>query len=166
MDILSILGGLWRLLLDPVTLLYVVIGAQAGILFGMMPGLTTTTALSLLTGLTFSLAPEKAIAVVLGAYVGSVTGGSRSAILINIPGTPAQAAVCLELLACFRGALFHGCKAVVARLGRHASRAYGRVKRAGCRGKSRPSLLVLRIGVIPAAKPDEHHNYDNDCRSD
>jgi len=62
----------------------------------MMPGLTTTTALSLLTGLTFSLAPEKAIAVVLGAYVGSVTGGSRSAILINIPGTPAQAAVCLD----------------------------------------------------------------------
>ena len=96
MDILSILSGLGRLLLDPVTLIYVVIGSQAGILFGMMPGLTTTTALSLLTGLTFSLAPEKAIAVVLGAYVGSVTGGSRSAILINIPGTPAQAAVCLD----------------------------------------------------------------------
>jgi putative tricarboxylic transport membrane protein len=96
MDILSILKGLGGLLLDPVTLIYVFIGSQAGILFGMMPGLTTTTALSLLTGLTFSLAPEKAIAVVLGAYVGSVTGGSRSAILINIPGTPAQAAVCLD----------------------------------------------------------------------
>jgi putative tricarboxylic transport membrane protein len=96
MDILSILSGLGGLLLDPVTILYVIIGSQAGILFGMMPGLTTTTALSLLTGLTFSLSPEKAIAVVLGAYVGSVTGGSRSAILINIPGTPAQAAVCLD----------------------------------------------------------------------
>jgi putative tricarboxylic transport membrane protein len=71
MDILSILSGLGGLLLDPVTILYVVIGSQAGILFGMMPGLTTTTALSLLTGLTFSLSPEKAIAVVLGAYVGS-----------------------------------------------------------------------------------------------
>ena len=96
MGILSIVDGLGRLLLDPVTIFYVFVGSQAGILFGMMPGLTTTTALSLLTGLTFSLAPEKAIAVVLGAYVGSVTGGSRSAILINIPGTPAQAAVCLD----------------------------------------------------------------------
>ena len=96
MDILSILNGMWKLLLDPVTIAYIFAGGQAGIIFGMMPGLTTTTALSLLTGLTFSLAPDKAIAVILGAYVGSVTGGSRSAILVNIPGTPAQAAVCLD----------------------------------------------------------------------
>jgi putative tricarboxylic transport membrane protein len=96
MDILSIFSGMWKLLLDPVTIFYIFIGGQAGIIFGMMPGLTTTTALSLLTGLTFSLAPDKAIAVILAAYVGSVTGGSRSAILVNIPGTPAQAAVCLD----------------------------------------------------------------------
>ncbi len=96
MDILSILAGMGKLLLDPVTIAYIFLGAQAGIVFGMMPGLTTTTALSLLTGLTFSLAPDKAIAVILAAYVGSVTGGSRSAILVNIPGTPAQAAVCLD----------------------------------------------------------------------
>jgi TctA family transporter len=43
----------------------------------MMPGLTTTTALSLLTGLTLSPAPDKAIAVILAAYVASVTAGSR-----------------------------------------------------------------------------------------
>jgi putative tricarboxylic transport membrane protein len=96
MDILSILAGMGKLLLDPVTILYIFLGGQAGIVFGMMPGLTTTTALSLLTGLTFSLSPDKAIAVILAAYVGSVTGGSRSAILVNIPGTPAQAAVCLD----------------------------------------------------------------------
>ena len=96
MDILSIFVGMGNLLLDPLTILYIFLGAQAGIIFGMMPGLTTTTALSLLTGLTFSLAPDKAIAVILAAYVGSVTGGSRSAILVNIPGTPAQAAVCLD----------------------------------------------------------------------
>lgn len=96
MNILSIFSGFWKLLLDPVTILFIFIGGQAGIIFGMMPGLTTTTAMSLLTGLTFTLPPERAIAVVLGAYVGSVTGGSRSAILVNIPGTPAQAAVCLD----------------------------------------------------------------------
>ncbi len=96
MDIVSILSGMGKLLLDPVTVIYIFLGAQAGIVFGMMPGLTTTTALSLLTGLTFTLAPDKAIAVILAAYVGSVTGGSRSAILVNIPGTPAQAAVCLD----------------------------------------------------------------------
>lgn len=96
MNILSIVTGMWKLLLDPITILYIFIGGQAGIIFGMMPGLTTTTALSLLTGLTFTLAPQNAIAVILGAYVGSVTGGSRSAILVNIPGTPAQAAVCLD----------------------------------------------------------------------
>lgn len=96
MDLLSIFTGLWRLLLDPISILFVIIGAQAGILFGMMPGLTTTTALSLLTGITFTLSPANAIAVIIGAYVGSVTGGSRSAILVNIPGTPAQAAVCLD----------------------------------------------------------------------
>ena len=96
MDILSILAGMGNLLLDPVTIAYIFLGGQAGIIFGMMPGLTTTTALSLLTGLTFTLAPDKAIAVILAAYVGSVTGGSRSAILVNIPGTPAQAAVCLD----------------------------------------------------------------------
>ncbi|HET8680112.1 MAG TPA: tripartite tricarboxylate transporter permease [bacterium] len=96
MDLGSLFAGLWRLLLDPLTIAFVFVGAQAGIIFGMMPGLTTTTALSLLTGLTFSLPAERAIAVLMGAYVGSVTGGSRSAILINIPGTPAQAAVCLD----------------------------------------------------------------------
>ena len=64
MGILSIVDGLGRLLLDPVTIFYVFVGSQAGILFGMMPGLTTTTALSLLTGLTFSLAPEDRKSVV------------------------------------------------------------------------------------------------------
>jgi len=40
----------------------------------------------------FHWLPRRRLPVILGAYVGSVTGGSRSAILVNIPGTPAQAA--------------------------------------------------------------------------
>lgn len=96
MNIDLLIKGFITLFSQPELILWVIIGGQAGIIFGMMPGLTTTTALSLLTGLTFKLGPERAIAVLMGAFVGSVTGGSRSAILINIPGTPAQAAVCLD----------------------------------------------------------------------
>ncbi|MCS7235023.1 MAG: tripartite tricarboxylate transporter permease [Armatimonadota bacterium] len=81
---------------DPRILVLVLIGAQVGIIFGMLPGLTATMAMSLLTGLTFSLPASQAVAVLLGAYVGAITGGSRSAVLLNIPGTPAQAAVCLD----------------------------------------------------------------------
>ena len=46
MDLMSILVGMGKLLVDPVTIVYIFLGAQAGIVFGMMPGLTTTTALS------------------------------------------------------------------------------------------------------------------------
>lgn len=85
-----------RLMSDPTMVALVLLGAQIGILFGMLPGLTATMALSLLTGLTFGLSAERAIAVLIATYVGAITGGSRSAVLINIPGTPAQAAVCLD----------------------------------------------------------------------
>ncbi len=96
MNALAFLSELARLATDPVTLLLVLVGAQVGIVFGMLPGLTATMAMSLLTGLTFSLPASQAVAVLLGAYVGAITGGSRSAVLLNIPGTPAQAAVCLD----------------------------------------------------------------------
>lgn len=92
----TVLSELVRLTTDPVTLVLVLVGAQVGLVFGMLPGLTATMAMSLLTGLTFSLGASQALAVLLGAYVGAITGGSRSAVLLNIPGTPAQAAVCLD----------------------------------------------------------------------
>jgi putative tricarboxylic transport membrane protein len=93
---LGFFSELVRLATDPLTVGLVLVGAQVGIVFGMLPGLTATMAMSLLTGLTFSLPATQAVAVLLGAYVGAITGGSRSALLLNIPGTPAQAAVCLD----------------------------------------------------------------------
>lgn len=92
----SLLVELARLLGDPVTVGLIVLGGQVGLIFGMLPGLTATMALSLLTGLTFGLPADRALAVLIPTYVGAITGGSRSAILLNIPGTPAQAAVCQD----------------------------------------------------------------------
>jgi len=67
-----------------------------GILIGCMPGLSATLAISLMTTLTIKLPPNDAILILICAYVGTIYGGSRSAILLNIPGTAANAAACLD----------------------------------------------------------------------
>jgi putative tricarboxylic transport membrane protein len=67
-----------------------------GIVVGMIPGLTATLGVALMTTLTLSMEPDQAILILICMYVGAIYGGSRSAILLNIPGTPANAATSLE----------------------------------------------------------------------
>ena len=63
-------------------------GVTLGILWGAMPGLSTTMAMTLLIGLTVGMSQYTAIMFMLGVYTGSVFGGAISAVLVNIPGTP------------------------------------------------------------------------------
>lgn len=67
-----------------------------GIFIGSLPGLTATMGVALLTTLTYNLETQTAILVLICMYVGAIYGGSRSAILLNIPGTPASAATSLD----------------------------------------------------------------------
>jgi putative tricarboxylic transport membrane protein len=90
-----ILVELWKLL-TPLTLFHVFWATLVGTVVGMLPGLTATMGIALLTGLTFGMDPRYAIIILLCTYVGAITGGSRSAILLNIPGTPANAAAALD----------------------------------------------------------------------
>lgn len=83
-------------LLNPVSLFHIAWATLLGIIMGMLPGLTATLGLALLTTLTFKMAPDTAILVLISLYIGSIYGGSRSAILLNIPGTPASAATTLD----------------------------------------------------------------------
>ena len=69
---------------------------QLGIIVGMLPGLTATMGVALLTTLTYKMAAGDAIIVLINMYIGAIYGGSRSAILLNIPGTPANAATTLD----------------------------------------------------------------------
>ncbi|HSO62568.1 MAG TPA: tripartite tricarboxylate transporter permease [Desulfobacterales bacterium] len=69
----------------------IAIGVFIGLIVGALPGLTTTMGIALLTGITFKFTGHAAIALLMGLYVGGVSGGSLSAILIGIPGTPANA---------------------------------------------------------------------------
>ena len=48
-----------------------------GLVFGMLPGLTATMAVALLTGLTYSLSGPIAGMVLLGIYIGAISGVSH-----------------------------------------------------------------------------------------
>ena len=71
-------------------------GAFLGILVGCMPGLSATLCIALLTTLTIKMEANNAILILICSYVGTLYGGSRSAILLNIPGTAANAASCAD----------------------------------------------------------------------
>ena len=80
----------------PIMLFHVLWSTLLGIFVGSLPGLTATMGVALLTTLTYSLDRDAAILVLICMYIGAIYGGSRSAILLNIPGTPASAATALD----------------------------------------------------------------------
>src|SRR6478752_2327927 len=90
------LGTAWLSFMNPMTLLYGLGGAFVGIVMGILPGLSATLAIALLTTLTIKLGANDAILVLICSYVGALYGGSRTAILLNIPGTAANAASCAD----------------------------------------------------------------------
>lgn len=81
---------------NPIMLFHVVWATLLGITVGALPGLTATLGIALLTTLTFRMESIQAILILVCMYVGAIYGGSRSAILLNIPGTPANAATALD----------------------------------------------------------------------
>lgn len=81
---------------QPMLILFVAIGCFAGIYIGAIPGLSGTMAVSLLVSFTFGWETYPSLALMIGIYVGTVYGGSRSAVLLNIPGAPAAVATALD----------------------------------------------------------------------
>lgn len=82
--------------LNVASLCYGMGGALIGIIVGCLPGLSATLCIALLTTLTIKLPANDAILVLVCSYVGTLYGGSRTAILLNIPGTAANAASCAD----------------------------------------------------------------------
>ena len=62
---LSDLVHAWGSFMDPMTLLYGLGGAFVGIVMGILPGLSATLAIALLTTLTIKLQPHQAILVLI-----------------------------------------------------------------------------------------------------
>jgi putative tricarboxylic transport membrane protein len=80
----------------PTIILYALGACLVGLVIGALPGLTATMGVALMTTLTLKLPSDQALLILICTYVGAIYGGSRSAILLNIPGTPASAASCLD----------------------------------------------------------------------
>jgi len=82
--------------LDPSLLLLTAAGTFAGVYIGAIPGLSVTMAVSILISFTFTWETNDALALMAGVFMGGVYGGSRTAILLNIPGAPSAIATALD----------------------------------------------------------------------
>lgn len=78
------------------TISLIILGVLIGIIFGSIPGLSAFTALALTLPLTFGMEPINGLSFLIAIYVGGVSGGVISAILLNIPGTPSSIATCFD----------------------------------------------------------------------
>jgi putative tricarboxylic transport membrane protein len=76
--------------LEPLNLLYVLVGVISGVIIGALPGLGPSAGLAILLPLTFGVDPIAGIILLAGIYYGAMYGGAMTSILINTPGDPAS----------------------------------------------------------------------------
>jgi putative tricarboxylic transport membrane protein len=82
--------------ISPELMALTALGTFLGIYVGAIPGLSVTMAVSILISFTFSWDINHALCLMVGIYMGGVYGGSRTAILLNIPGAPSAIATALD----------------------------------------------------------------------
>ena len=75
---------------NPMCLFLIWFGTMIGIIFGSIPGLSATMAVVLFLPLTFGMEATQGLALLVGLYMGGISGGLISAILLKIPGTPSS----------------------------------------------------------------------------
>ncbi|MEM9144950.1 MAG: tripartite tricarboxylate transporter permease [Pseudomonadota bacterium] len=92
MEFLSYFGEVFT----PINFGLLLIGTIGGLILGATPGLSPTMAVALLIPFTFQLEPTQGLILLGAAYTSTVAGGAVSAILLRIPGAPANIATTLD----------------------------------------------------------------------
>ena len=85
--------GLFGALLNlahPLPFALTLLGTTLGIVVGAIPGLSGAMLIALTLPLTFYMEPVNAIVLLIGMYVGSITGGLITATMLRMPGTPSN----------------------------------------------------------------------------
>ena len=78
-------------LLAPKMLAMVVMAVGLGTLFGALPGVSATMAVTLGIPFTYTMSAVESIVFLVAVYCASITGGGMTAILFKIPGVPSSA---------------------------------------------------------------------------
>ena len=84
------------LLMQPTTLLIVLMASLLGIILGAIPGLSGGLGVALLLPVTFGMDPSVGLAMLVSIWVGGVSGGMIGSILLGIPGSPSSIATCFD----------------------------------------------------------------------
>lgn len=93
---MGIIAEAFQIIFSPKIFLLLCGSVLGGVVVGAAPGLTSTMAIGLLVPLTFGVSKFSAFVLLLGIYCGAIYGGSITAILMNVPGTPTSAVTALE----------------------------------------------------------------------
>lgn len=87
-----LIQGFANVLFTPASLFSLIGGIVIGSILGAIPGLTAMMAIALIIPITYYMDPIQSLIMLMGAYNAGTFGGSLSAILLGVPGTPAAAA--------------------------------------------------------------------------
>jgi putative tricarboxylic transport membrane protein len=96
MDTFALLGNGLLLALEPMNLLYALIGVTIGTAVGVLPGIGPALTVALLLPATYRLDPAGSLIMFAGIYYGGMYGGSTTSILLNTPGESASIVTALE----------------------------------------------------------------------
>ena len=96
MDTFALLSAGLLTALEPMNLLYALIGVTLGTAVGVLPGIGPALTVALLLPVTFKLDPAGSLIMFAGIYYGGMYGGSTTSILLNTPGESASIVTALE----------------------------------------------------------------------
>lgn len=85
MDLTPVIQG-FGVVLEPMNLLYCLVGVLIGMLIGVLPGLGPVATISILLPLTYSIDPVAAIIMLAGIFYGAQYGGTITSVLMRLPG--------------------------------------------------------------------------------
>ena len=95
----DIFANLWlgmSVAITPTNIALCLVGALAGTLVGVLPGIGPLATIAMLLPITFGLSPVGALIMLAGVFYGAMYGGSTTAILVNIPGEAASVVTTLD----------------------------------------------------------------------